>query len=64
MQSAGYLVSTTAELTAGMKNRKHDLNRRNSGLLLNADRNSAAIINDGNGIISIDGNLNLVAETG
>lgn len=44
MQSAGNLVSPSAEFTAGMQDRKYNLNRRNTGFLLNVYRNTAAVV--------------------
>ena len=44
MQSAGNLVSPAAEFTAGMQDRKYNLNRRNTGFLLNVYRNTAAVV--------------------
>ena len=54
MQSAGYLVSPTAELTAGMKDRKDDFDCRKSRFFLDIDRNSPSVIDNGDGIVGID----------
>ena len=49
MQAAGYLVSPTAELTAGMKDRKDHFDRRKSRFFLDIDRNSPSVIDNGDG---------------
>ena len=54
MQAAGYLVSPTAELTAGMKDRKDHFDRRKSRFFLDIDRNSPSVIDNGDGIVGID----------
>ena len=54
MQAAGYLVSPTAELTAGMKDRKDDFDCRKSRFFLDIDRNSPSVIDNGDGIVGID----------
>ena len=60
MQAAGYLVSSTAKLTAGVQDGKDNLHRRNSGFFLNADRNAASIIQYCDGIVLMDGDVNPV----
>ena len=64
MQAAGYLISPTAEFSASMQNRKDDLNCRNSSLLLNPYRNSTTIIHNSDGIILVNGYLNILAISG
>ena len=54
MQAAGYLVSPTAELTAGMKDRKDHFDCRKSRFFLDIDRNSPPVIDNGDGIVGID----------
>ena len=49
MQSARHLVASAAELAAGVQLGKHDLHRRNALLRVNVDRNTSAVIRDGNG---------------
>ena len=49
MQAAGYLVSPTAELTAGMKDRKDHFDCRKSRFFLDIDRNSPSVIDNGDG---------------
>ena len=62
MQTAGYLVSPTTEFAAGMKDRKDNLYRRNTGFFLNADRNAATIIQYRDGIVLINGDVNPVSQ--
>ena len=64
MQTAGYLVSPTTEFAAGMKDRKDNLYRRNTGFFLNADRNAATIIQYRDGIVFMDRDVNSVTVTG
>ena len=63
VQTAGYFISSAAELAARMKDRKDDLDRRNSGLMINADGDSAPVVNNCNGIIFVDRHLNVIAES-
>ena len=49
MQAAGYLVSPTAELTAGMKDRKDHFDCRKSRFFLDIDRNPSSVIDNGDG---------------
>ena len=44
VQTAGDLIASAAELTARVQHGEHDLKRALAGLLLNVDRNTAAII--------------------
>ena len=44
MKSTGYFISSTAKFTAGMKNGKYYLYRRDTGLLIDSNRNSTTII--------------------
>ena len=64
MQTARYLVSPTTEFAAGMKDRKDNLYRRNTGFFLNADRNAATIIQYRDGIVFMDRDVNSVTVTG
>ena len=61
VQTAGYLVSPAAELTAGMKDRKYDFNCRQSCFFLDIDRDSTSVINDRDRIIRVDLHINGVA---
>ena len=64
MKSARYLVSAAAELTAGMKNRKYDFYSRKSRFFLDSNRNTTSIINDGDGIVGVDGHIDLGTISG
>ena len=63
MQAAGYLVSSAAEFATGMQDRKYDLDRRNTGLMINTYRNTTAVINNGDRIIRIDHHFDFVAKS-
>ena len=64
MQTAGYLVSAAAELTARMKDGKYNLNRRLFCLFLNTYRNTSAIINNRDRIIFVDRHIDLCTKAG
>ena len=63
VQTTGYLVSPTAEFTAGMQDRKYDLYRRNTCFVVDTYGNSTSIINNGDGIVFIDGYVNGITES-
>ena len=63
MKTTGNLVSPSAELTAGMKDRKHNFNGRLACLLIDPYGNSASVIQDCNGIIRMDIDLDMRAGT-
>ena len=58
METTGYFVSSTAEFTAGMKNGKNNFNCRDSCFMIDTYRNTTSVIDNCNGIIRIDHNLN------
>ena len=64
MQTTGYLVSSTAEFTAGMKNSKYHFYSRKSCFVVDSDRNTSSVIHNGNGIILINCYNNLITITG
>ena len=64
MQTAGIFVGALAEFSAGMKIRQHQLDRRHFPLRMHIDRNSAAIITNGNRTIDVDGHLDAIAMAG
>ena len=64
VQTAGNLISSTAEFTACVKDRKYHLNCGTSGLLLNVNGDTTSVIHNRYGIILIDVNLDLTAVTG
>ena len=63
VQTAGYLVSSTAELTTGMKDRKYNFYCRDSCLVIDTYGNSSSIIYNSDGIVLIDGYVNGITES-
>ena len=63
VKTTGNLISSTAELTTCVKNGKYNLNCRNTSLMIDANRDTTAIICNGNGIIRIDIYMNLRTKT-
>ena len=64
MQAAGNLIGRVIELTAGVKDRHDDLERRNLFDRVLVDGDAATVIDDRNGVVGVDRHLNLGAETG
>ena len=64
MQTTGYFVSAAAEFTAGMQDGVNNFYAGDALLGLNINRNTTAVIGNGNGIIGINGNGNFVAVAG
>ena len=64
MKSAGYLISAAAEFTAGMKNGKYNFYRRFMGFCLYTDRYTTSVVDNCNGIVFINGHLNMITVTG
>ena len=60
METAGNLITATAELTAGMEYGKNNFQSGFTGLRLNIYRNTSAIVGNRNGISGIDGNGDLL----
>ena len=60
VETAGDLIAATAELTAGVKHGKHNLQSRLAGLGLTIHGNTTAVIGDGDGISFIDGYGNML----
>ena len=63
VKSAGYLISSTAELATCVKNSKYNLNCRNTCLMIDTYRNSTTIICNCNGVIRIDIYMDLRTKT-
>ena len=59
----GQYINLSEGLTAGMKDRKHDFNGRLACLLIDPYGNSAPVIQDCNGIIRMDIDLDMRAGT-
>ena len=57
MKSAGHLVSATAEFSAGMKDRKDDLDSRKAGFMVDAYGDTAAVIDDRDAVSLVDDDL-------
>ena len=64
MQSAGYLVASTAEFSSGVQYGKHNLYCRLAGLVIDAGRDSTSVICHGDGIAWIDQNLDIFTKSG
>ena len=64
MQAAGDLVSPTAEFSSGMQDGKYYLHCRNTRFMINSDRNSPPVVNDGNRIPLVNSDINRITETG
>ena len=63
VQSTGHLVRVVIELAAGMQFGHNDFERRNLLGFVNSDRNSAAVVDDGDTVVMVDNNLNQVTVT-
>ena len=63
VQTAGNLVSSAAEFTARMQNGKYHFHRRNTGFVVDTDGNTAAVIDNRNGIVGIYGDFDGITIT-
>ena len=63
VQTTGYLVAVTAELTAGMKHRQNDFDSGHTAFV-HVYRDTTSIIRNGNAVIPMNRHINLVAVTG
>ncbi len=61
MQTAGYLVAIRIELAACVQFGQNDLRSRYTLFRMNVHRNSAPIVDDGNGIIDMYGDADFGA---
>ena len=61
VQTAGYLVPSAAELSACVQHRKDNLNGRKARLMIDADRNTTAVVDDGDGVVRVNRNVNIFA---
>ena len=64
VKTAGYLVSSTAEFTSGMKNSKYNLYCRNTGFMINSNRNASSVVYNCDGVIRIDCYIDFCTVTG
>ena len=64
MEAAGDFVALAAELAARVKDGKNDFNRRNFFLWMFVDRNTAAVVYNRNGVVLVNGHVDLRAESG
>src|SRR5688572_32767566 len=63
MQPAGDLVAVVVELAAGVQDRQHHFRGRlAAGVLI--DRNAASVVDDGDRVVDVDGDVDLVAVPG
>lgn len=60
VQTAGYLVPSAAELSACVQHRKDNLNGRKARLMIDADRNTTAVVDDGDGVVRVNRNVNIL----
>ena len=63
VQAARDLVAVVVELAAGVQHRQHDFGRRPAALVL-IDRNAAAVVDDGDRVVDVDRDVDLVAVAG
>ena len=65
VQAAGDLVATAlAELAAGVQHREHHLGGGALLLLVHVDRDAAAVVGDGDGVVRVDRDLDVVGLAG
>ena len=64
VQTAGDLVSATAELTAGVEDGQNDRDRRNAQFLVDADRDASTVVADFDDVPGQDVHFNVCTEAG
>ena len=64
VQASRDVVALVVELAAGVERRHHQLERRDPGLGVNADRHAAPVVGDGDAVVGVNGHLDLGAESG
>ena len=62
MQPTGHFVAVVVELAAGVEHGEHDFCGRLPALV-QVGRNAAAVVDDGDGAVDVNGDVHLVAET-
>ena len=63
MQASRHLVGVVVELAARVEHREHDFRGRPTALV-HVDRNPASVVDDRDRVVDVDGDVDLVAETG
>ena len=63
MKAAGYLVPSTAKFTAGVQNRQCQLNPGLFHFVVHIGRNTTAVIHNGDTVIFINGDHNILTVT-
>ena len=63
MQTAGHFVSSAAKFTTCMQHGKYDFQRGFSCFMVHSDRNTTSVIFDRNGIVLIDGHIDIFTNT-
>ena len=63
VQSAGDLVCALVEFTAGMQLRHDDLGRRDAFFRMNINRNTAPVVPDRHGAVTVQRDFDLIAMT-
>ena len=61
MQTAGYLVSSAAELASGMQHRQAHFHRRPAHLRVQTHREAAAVVHNRHAAVRVDRHVDLVA---
>ena len=64
VESAGDFIRSLVELTAGMQHRHDDLKGRLVHLLMLVDGDSSAVVQDGDGVVLVDGHFDMCAIAG
>ena len=63
VQAARHLVAVVVELAAGVQDGQHDLGGRLAALV-HVDRNAAAVVDDGDRVVEVNADVDLVAVPG
>ena len=63
MQAARNLVGAVVELAAGVQDRQHDFSGGLAAFVL-IDRDAAAVVDHGDRLVDMDGDVHLIAEAG
>ena len=64
MQSSRNLIRSIVELPAGMKFGEHDFRSRLSLLRHHFSRNTAAIVDNGNGVVDVNNDVDFCTKAG